>query len=151
MRVRTRIAALAVAVGAAAGALAGQAPASAAHDDTFTAWATPCDDLWRDPAGVVVFVDYGPGKPGGGNNDDYVEIIDKCKDGHGVRGYVWLNGVYLGSKYNGNGAGTTVIWDPFGNLPAGSRVGLRVCLVDGPNDTTPFGCSNLISRTLVDG
>lgn len=151
MRRPTRIAALAVATGVLAGALAGPTPASAAHNDSFEAWSTPCDSPWRDPAGVTRFVDYGPGAPGGGNNDDYIEIADQCRDGHGVRGYVWLNGVYLGSRYNGNGVNTRVIWDPFGNLPAGSRVGLRVCLVDGADDTTPFGCSNLISNTLVDG
>src|SRR5690606_842884 len=114
VRTRARIASLAVAVGVAAGALAGQAPASAAYNDSFEAWAVACNDIYRDPAGVVRFIDYGPGKPGGGNNDDYIEIADQCKDGHGVRGYVWLNGVYLGSKYNGNGVDTRVIWDPFG-------------------------------------
>jgi hypothetical protein len=37
--------------------------AGAAENDDFAAWAT-------DEHGVAQFIDYGPGAPGGGNNDD---------------------------------------------------------------------------------
>jgi hypothetical protein len=91
--------------------------------------------------GVADFVDYGPGAPGGGNNDDYIVIHDYCADGHGVRAYVWIMGEYWDDRYNGNGlAGAPVVWDPFrdwggpDNLVKGDFFTIMVCLVDGPND-----------------
>jgi hypothetical protein len=100
--------------------------------------------------GLATFVDYGPGAAGGGNNDDYVRIADLCSDGHGVKAYAWINGYYLGSGYNGNGYGSAVIWDPFGNVLPGQKIGLKVCLVDGNNDPTPFRCLSG-EWTSVDG
>lgn len=129
----------------------GAAPAQAVYDDTF--WVTTtrsCGSNEDSVSGMTYFWDYGPGAPGGGDNDDYISILDVCEDRHGVRGYVWLNGEYLGSRYNGNGYGSEVVWDPFGNLPRDSRVGLRVCLVDGP-DGAGYACSELRSHTLEDG
>jgi hypothetical protein len=99
----------------------------------------------------VEFVDYGPGAPGGGDNDDYTVIHDYCADGHGVKAYAWINGTFLGSRYNGNGlAGDPVIWDPFGNVAPGNAIGLKVCLVDGNDDPTPFDCTST-THTSVDG
>ncbi|MBE8518894.1 hypothetical protein ILP97_15450 [Amycolatopsis sp. H6(2020)] len=122
-------------------------PASAAYDDSFTVSTT-------DGCGAVDFVDYGAGAPGGGNNDDYAVVHDYCGDGHGVKAWAWLDGVLIGSKYNGNGlAGDPVVWDPFaayGNVIAGDSVGLKVCLVDGNGDTTPARCASK-TRTSVDG
>ena len=123
------------------------APAAATVDDGFTVYTT-------DGCGAVDFVDYGPGAPGGGNNDDYAVVHDYCGDGHGVKAWAWINGVYLGGKYNGSGlAGAPVVWDPFkayGNVIAGDRVGLKVCLVDGDGDTTPSRCVSF-THTSVDG
>lgn len=111
-----------------------------------------------DGCGRADFVDFGPGAPGGGDNDDYIEIHDFCADSHGVKAFATLfrgEDVFnLGSKYNGNGlAGSSVIWDPFkakGNVEPGDTVELTVCLVDGANDPTPFKCETFIS-TSVDG
>jgi hypothetical protein len=118
-------------------------PSAAAVDDSFTVWTT-------DACGSADFIDYGEGAPGGGSNDDYIEVWDTCGDTHGVRAYAWLDGTYLGSRYNGNGAWEYVVWDPFGNVTAGQSVGLKICLVDGANDTTPSKCDEMTS-TSVDG
>jgi hypothetical protein len=122
-------------------------PASAAVNDNFYAQTT-------DGCGVVNFIDYGPGAPGGGDNDDYTVIHDYCADGHGVRAWTWLDGVYLGSMYNGNGqAGSPVVWDPYkpyGNVGAGDLVELIVCLVDGSGDTTGARCG-YAAHTSADG
>lgn len=109
-------------------------PARAAYDDGF---------LLCTPEGVygacARFVDYGEGWPGGGNNDDYVVLHDYNPDGYGTKAYAWLNGRYLGWKYNGNGyAGDPVLWDPFGNVIKGDYIGLKVCLSDGPDDPNVF-------------
>ena len=78
--------------------------AGAAENDDFAAVTT-------DGCGVAQFKDYGPGPPGGGNNDDYVVIHDYCADGHGVIAYLsWDNIGYWFNKYNGNGlAGAPVV------------------------------------------
>ena len=110
------------------------ATAANAVNDSFSAATT-------DGCGVAEFVDYGPGAPGGGNNDDYIVVHDYCADGHGVRAYLWILGEYWGDQYNGNGrAGAAVVWDPFRvwggpeNLIKGDFFTITVCLVDGPND-----------------
>jgi hypothetical protein len=145
-----------VAAGAAALVVAGSAgPAAAAHNDSFTVETT------NGGCGAVDFVDHGPGAAGGGDNDDYLVIHDYCADGHGVRAEAWLfwyrgnlQPGQLGLRYNGNGlAGDPVIWDPFrehGNVSARDVVMVEVCLVDGPNDPTPFRC-DIDSITSVDG
>ena len=46
--------------------------AGAAENDDFAAVTT-------DGCGVAQFKDYGPGAPGGGNNDDYLVIHDYCE------------------------------------------------------------------------
>jgi len=111
-------------------------PAAAAptDDDGFTVYTT--DHMW---CGSAEFVDYGPGAPGGGNNDDYVEVKDGCPDRVGVKAWAWLDGRLLGSKYVGPGI-KTVVWDPFGNVRANQEVGLKVCKVSGNNDPTPTNC-----------
>ncbi|GGQ73756.1 hypothetical protein [Couchioplanes azureus] len=128
-------------------------PAAAAVDDSFTLYTTDGG------CGMVEFVDYGPGAPGGGNNDDYLVIHDYCSDGDGVQ--VWASlfvGGWserdLGTKYNGNGrAGAAVVWDPFsqfsGNVNAGDTVQLQVCVVDGKNGPE-HGC-NLVAVDSADG
>ena len=119
--------------------------AGAAVNDDFNASTS-------DGCGVANFIDYGPGAPGGGNNDDYVVIHDYCADGHGVEVDVQMNDSgYVTSKYNGNGkSGAPVIWDPFGNVAPGEKVELGVCLVDGPDDSTGIRCG-IASRTSADG
>jgi hypothetical protein len=133
-------------------------PAAAAVNDDFSAETI-------DWCGAVDFVDYGPGAPGGGNNDDYLVIHDYCGDEHGVKAWASVtqrttagNLTFpLGSKYNGNGlSGSPVYWDPFkdfnpdSNLVSGDIVTLRVCLVDGNNDPTPASCGTA-THTMADG
>ncbi len=131
------------------------ASASATHDDSFSFYTT-------NYCGWVKYVDYGPGLSGSGN-DDYVLVRDTCAtgsgtpDGHGVKAWAWLTrgGVkhYLGDAYDPYGAKGTVVWDPFlkyGNVKAGDYVGLKVCLVDGNDDSTPTHCQSFTSRS-VDG
>jgi hypothetical protein len=121
--------------------------ASATVNDNFNASTT-------DGCGVANFIDYGPGAPGGGNNDDYVVIHDYCADGHGVMAYVEVDDSgYWFHQYNGNGlAGAPVVWDPFlhGNVKAGQKVELEVCLVDGATDLTGSRCG-AASRRSADG
>lgn len=123
--------------------------ATASINDDFEASTT-------DGCGVVNFIDHGPGVPGNSeSNDDYLVIHDYCTDGHGVRAWASIDGIPLGSKYNGNGlAGDPVIWDPFkdfdGNVNAGDTVWLRVCLVDGSADTSGSRCDEQ-SRVSRDG
>lgn len=124
---------------AAAATLLFASPAAASVDDDFAAYTT-------DYCGAANFIDYGPGAPGGGNNDDYVVIHDYCPDGHGVRVWGWLDQLPIGSYYNGNGRnGAAVVWDPFrqfGNVDAGMEVHLEVCLVDGSGDTSGSHCGD---------
>jgi hypothetical protein len=102
--------------------------------------------------GYADFIDYGEGAPGGGSNDDFIYIRDSCADGHGVKAWAWLDGVALGSKYFGGGAAGSepLSWDPFGNVLAGQSVGVKVCLVDGSDDPTPFSCDSH-TQTSIDG
>jgi hypothetical protein len=139
-----------VTVAALSAVFATASPAVAA-DDTFWAIAgSSCPSAvnvsWE---GFAQFQDYGPGAPGGGNNDDYIIVVDDCPNGAGIKAWAWLDGVLLGSKYNGNGAGTTVVWDPFGNVTAGQSVGLKVCSVNG-NSGTPYHCAS-VTRKIIDG
>lgn len=117
-------------------------PAQAAINDSFGVGTTD-RDCGR-PGGVANYVDYGPGAPGGGNNDDYVVIHDYCADGWGVAAWAWKNGSYLGGKQNRNGyAGNPVVWDPFtgtNNIHSGDNVGLKVCLF--PSNGGYYFCSS---------
>ncbi|MFC9914592.1 hypothetical protein [Streptomyces sp. NPDC127197] len=54
--------------------------------------------------------------------------------------YAWRDGTYLGSKYLGDNYKT--LWDPFGNLPDWTYVGLKVCMVDGPSGANPTACDS---------
>ncbi|MGW3678317.1 hypothetical protein [Streptomyces prasinus] len=145
MNVRTRAARAAFttsAVAAAAMLFSTQA-AVAATNDSFTVGTT------GGGCGVVNFVDYGEGWPGGGNNDDYLSIYDSCGDKKGVRADAWLNGVYYGSKSNTGGlTGDPVLWDPFGDVWAGDAIGIKVCLVDGNGALSKC---NETTRWSVDG
>ncbi|MDT0322328.1 hypothetical protein [Streptomyces millisiae] len=122
---------------AAAGAFAVLITAAPAQAATDTYWLYTSDNC-----GIARFIDHGEGAPGGGPNDDYVEIYDACADRDGVRAWAWLDGTLLGSRYNGEGFSTTVIWDPFGNIPDGGFMGIEVCIVDGPNDMVGFNCES---------
>jgi hypothetical protein len=150
LRART-VRVVAVVLGAAGLAVGGSAvPASAAINDSFPV-------STGNGCGVVNFVDYGPGAPGGGDNDDYLVIHDYCADGYGVNVAAFIDKgsglTYLGSKRNSNGlAGAPVIWDPFkavGNVNRGDRIELEVCLWDG-QDPYPITCTTG-SRTSADG
>jgi hypothetical protein len=116
----TQLSTILVAVAAGLALTAGPA---AANDDFHASTTDGC--------GVINWIDDG----------DNIVIHDYCSDGHGVEGYAWRNGVYLGKKYNGNGlSGAPVNWDPVGDALNGDLIGIKVCLVDGPNDTSPSTC-----------
>jgi hypothetical protein len=126
---------------------------AAAYEDTFSVSTWGCNGDQNKSAADVWFRDYGPGAAGGGNNDDYIEAWDSCADGHGIRVYAWLDGTFLGSGYYGGGAdGGAAIFDPFpnGNVTGDQAVGLKVCLVDGRDDTTPFNCAS-DTKVITDG
>ncbi|MER7420520.1 hypothetical protein ABT346_27695 [Micromonospora peucetia] len=114
-----------------------------AQDDSWSVYTTGSTN-----GGRVDFIDYGPGAPGGGNNDDYLEIYDLRADGHGVQVWAWLHGKYLGTKYNGNGESHSdpLIWDPYkifpNNVAAGERIGLKICLVNGPDNLIQSTCGS---------
>ncbi|MFC7279256.1 hypothetical protein ACFQS1_35290 [Paractinoplanes rhizophilus] len=101
-------------------------PARAGTNDSFQV----CSQ-WTNNASCVEFVDYGEGKPGGGKNDDYILIHQYDPyAAYGVWGYAWLDGKYLGAKFNGSGYyAPAVVWDPFpgGNVKGGQYIGLKVC------------------------
>ncbi|WP_444949215.1 hypothetical protein [Micromonospora ureilytica] len=115
-------------------------PAAAAGNDDYTVYT-------GQSGGAVDFIDYGPGAPGGGDNDDYLVIRDIAADGHGVQVWAWLHGKYLGTKYNGNGAWTSVIYDPYtifpNNVAKNEVIGLKICLVDGKDNLIQPSCSYL--------
>jgi hypothetical protein len=111
--------------------------------------------------GVVNFIDYGPGWPGDGNNDDYLVIHDYCADGYGVKVWIWLTRrttagslTFSWERYNGNGlAGEAVLADPWqdqGDVVTNDRIGLKVCLVDGFSDPNPKSCDSR-NHTSSDG
>jgi hypothetical protein len=136
------------------GALAATAgPAAASTDDGFMVYAgySDCPDQNVASMGTAEYIDYGKGAAGGGNNDDYIEISDLCSDRHGIQAWAWLNGTSLGTRYNGNGVGKTVVWDPFpgGNVAPKQNVGLKVCIVDGINGN-PSRCEENTVQS-VDG
>ncbi|WP_433124880.1 hypothetical protein ACQPWW_20945 [Micromonospora sp. CA-240977] len=121
-----------------------QANPAAAGNDDFEVW-TNYDRYGF--AGIVRFVDYGPGAPGGGNNDDYLEIYDNHPDGHGVQVWAWLHGKYLDTKYHGAGStNNPVYFDPYAifpkNVAAGERIGVKICLVDGINNLIEDSCGS---------
>jgi hypothetical protein len=142
MLTRTRALGSALALAMTLCGIAAAHPAAAATDHI--------SESTTDGCGVIDFIDAGPGAPGGGDNDDYLELHDYCSDGHGVEGYAWLDGTYLGKKYDGSGlAGAPVIWDPLGDVKSGQTIGVKVCLVDGADDPTPSKC--LSAEGTIDG
>jgi hypothetical protein len=92
--------------------------------------------------GSIEFVDNGPGREGGGNNDDYFWIHDYSSCDHdGIKAWMWLDGRLIDSRYNGNGeSGAPVFWDPKQVPPGRHYVGVKVCRVDG-NDGYPYPCA----------
>ena len=112
-----------------------------------------------DGCGQVRFFDYGDGLPGGGPNDDYLMVSDRCTDHHGVKVWAWLthNGVknYLGGSYDGFGnvleGKPYMFWDPFKdetNVRPTDYVGLKICLVDGNDDPSPARCESATWQSL---
>ncbi|ADD44602.1 hypothetical protein [Stackebrandtia nassauensis] len=139
----------AVLVAVTGGALAFSGASAVAQQDGTSRINDSFETVTTDRGGVVVFEDYGPGAPGGGGNDDYVQIGDEGDDGYGVRAYAWVNGNYKGVKYFGKGYLEYTIWDPFGNVKAGQRVKIKVCLArwsGAPNEN----CGSK-TRTITDG
>ncbi|MEU6021231.1 hypothetical protein [Micromonospora sp. NPDC047134] len=119
-------------------------PAAAANDDHYvTTW----DSFKGCQAGRLDFVDYGEGAPGGGMNDDYFIVRDTCANGDGVLAYVYLNGVQRGTKYNGGGSGTSIIWDPV-QVYAGDEVRMVICEANGPSDYQGYNCQPSTFRSI---
>ncbi|MGW1450471.1 hypothetical protein ACWCO3_19615 [Micromonospora sp. NPDC002411] len=128
--------------------VAAGSPAFAAHNDNneTTLW----DDNAQCQAGLIEFIDYGEGAPGGGMNDDYFVVTDTCANGEGVRARVYVNGVLVGgSKYNGGGSGSSVIWDP-AQIYANDVVKMEICAANGPQDYSGLPCDDRTFRS-VDG
>ncbi|MDX3434413.1 hypothetical protein PV664_37110 [Streptomyces sp. ME01-18a] len=79
------------------------------------------------------------------DDGDHFRVHDWHSDGHGVRGYLdVVDAVYGGyrrvhSSYNGKGAGTYTEFSY--NVLEGKQYRMRVCTVDGLEDTTPVRCS----------
>jgi hypothetical protein len=77
------------------------------------------------------------------DDGDHFRVWDYHADGHGVRGYLqqaygsWQQ-VY--SSYNGGGAGTYSEFTR--DVVSGSSYRMKVCLVDGVEDTSPGPCSD---------
>ncbi|MEV4758657.1 hypothetical protein AB0J86_26635 [Micromonospora sp. NPDC049559] len=78
------------------------------------------------------------------DDGDYFRTYDNLADGHGARGYLysWTGYDYtlIMTSYNGKGAGTYTqmqydVWST--NFYA-----MRVCSVDGSEDTSPGPCSD---------
>ncbi|MBY8849705.1 hypothetical protein [Saccharothrix longispora] len=126
-----------------------QASAEAEHDDGFVVWTT-------DRCGSVEFVDYGPGEPGSGGDDDYLVVRDHCDDGYEVKADGWLGWYWLRVKYVDGPAAGPVFWDPFvehGGLYGGDRLGLTACQYDRDQAASGYLGFNCASdqRVLVDG
>ncbi|MEV4755582.1 hypothetical protein AB0J86_10795 [Micromonospora sp. NPDC049559] len=78
------------------------------------------------------------------DDGDYFRVYDKLADGHGARGYLYhyaspVDMTLVATKYNGSGAGTYTqfqydVWEL-------NTYAIRVCSVDGSEDTSPGPCS----------
>lgn len=118
-------------------ALAGMAtivtagPASAAVEDGFvveTGQAAACFS----PYGAAQYVDYGPEY-----GDDYVGVSDICRDGVGVKVWVWINGTLIGAKHSVSG---TEVYMNIPNVKKGDNVGLKVCALTSSGSA--FSCGS---------
>ncbi|MEU1600133.1 hypothetical protein ABZ468_47090 [Streptomyces sp. NPDC005708] len=76
------------------------------------------------------FVDYGDVF-----GDDYVGVFDTCRDGVGVKAWVWISGKLIGAQRNGSGG---EVYFDIPNVKANDSVGIKVCAQNGPNGTA--GC-----------
>lgn len=116
-------------------------PASAATDDSFVVDTGPSPSCAR--YGSATYIDYGPEY-----GDDYVGVYDACKDGVGVKAWIWINGELVGAQRNGSGFNSEVYVD-IRNVTKEDSVGIKVCAQDGP-DGTPFACGSR-TETSDDG
>lgn len=79
------------------------------------------------------------------DDGDYFQVWDDNRDGHGVRGYLYVytsptDTSLITSKYNGNGVGTYV---SFGyDVLSAFTYRMKVCTVDGSSDyPDPSDCT----------
>jgi hypothetical protein len=112
----------------------GGIPASAATDDSFGVDTGPSPSCSR--YGAAAYIDYGPEF-----GDDYVGVYDACKDGVGVKAWIWINGTKIGAQRNGSGFNTEVYVN-IRNVTKKDSVGIEVCAQEGANGT-PFACGLL--------
>jgi len=108
------------------------AASAAAYNDSFGKDTGPSPSCYR--YGAVQFVDHGE------YGDDYVGVYDACKDGVGVKAWIWINGELVGAQRNGDGFNSEVYVD-VRNLVKDDVIGLKVCAQDGPSGT-PFACGS---------
>lgn len=114
-------------------------PAAAATNDSFVVYtgeSPGCAEY-----GGAQFVDHGDVF-----GDDYVGVFDTCRDGVGVKAWVWINGRLIGAQRNGSGG---EVYFDIPNVKAKDSVGIKVCAQNGPNGT-PFACGSR-TRKSVDG
>ena len=123
-----------------AAALVAAGPASASTDDSFSVDTGSSPSCYR--YGAAAYIDYGE------YGDDYVGVYDACKDGVGVKAWVWINGEQVGAQRNGSGFNTEVYFN-IRNVTTHDRVGIEVCAQNGSNGT-PFACGSK-TVTSADG
>jgi hypothetical protein len=124
------------------------APAFAAVDDSI---ATCTDDgLLGGCNGRVRFVDHGPGKPGGGDNDDYIVCEDNSSE-YVIGCWLWHNGDYRGGVLSSDD--NAVVWEPSArwNVKGGEKVRIKVCLQRLPIEPEGWGDCTEKTRKSVDG
>ncbi|MEW1686093.1 hypothetical protein [Streptomyces sp. NPDC093594] len=83
------------------------------------------------------------------DNGDTFRVYDDRSDGHGVRGWLEVNApdpggsgsqwVHQHTSYNGGGLDSYSYFYKDVQSPFPYR--MKVCTVDGPDDTTPVACS----------
>ncbi|KAB8164646.1 hypothetical protein FH609_018200 [Streptomyces sp. 3MP-14] len=75
------------------------------------------------------------------DDGDHFFVWDVEADGHGVRGELrHVNGERLDWAYDGTGADSTIAHFQY-DIKEDIYYYLRVCTVDGANDTTPTNCN----------
>jgi hypothetical protein len=84
------------------------------------------------------------------DDGDYFRVYDQLADGHGAKGYLYVytsptDMSLIATKYNGNGAGTYTQFQY--NVLELITYAMKVCSVDGPNDSSPGPCSRVRNFT----
>jgi hypothetical protein len=120
-------------------------PASAAHNDSFSA-------STGGGCAVVDFIDYGTW-PDGTTHDDYIVVNDYCYDGKGTQGVFSVKHADGSSDIwpvlNRSGYYAPPVYQDVGNVVGGDLMWLSVCMTDGNN--LVIACRDSTKRYSVDG